>query len=75
MTNPLGSFIWYELMTTDADAAAAFYSAVVDWTIEHETNASGDEIDYRHIMRADGHGQPGRDLAAGGGNAGYQASA
>lgn len=26
-----GRFVWYELMTTDAEAAAAFYSKVVDW--------------------------------------------
>src|SRR5690606_36231549 len=25
------SFFWYELMTTDMDAAEAFYSAVVGW--------------------------------------------
>ena len=26
-----GSFVWYELMTTDVKAAAAFYSAVLGW--------------------------------------------
>ncbi len=26
-----GSFIWYELMAKDADAAAKFYGAVVGW--------------------------------------------
>jgi uncharacterized protein len=26
------SFVWYELMTTDMDAAKTFYSAVVGWT-------------------------------------------
>ena len=25
-------FVWYELMTDDVPAAAAFYSAVVGWT-------------------------------------------
>ena len=30
MTNPTG-FCWYELMTTDAKAAEAFYRAVVGW--------------------------------------------
>jgi predicted enzyme related to lactoylglutathione lyase len=30
-TNP-SQFIWYELMTTDLDAALAFYSGVVGWT-------------------------------------------
>lgn len=27
------NFIWYELMTTDVDAAKAFYGAVVGWTM------------------------------------------
>lgn len=31
MTDPHGSFIWCELMTTDMDAAEAFYKAVVGW--------------------------------------------
>src|SRR3546814_13685412 len=33
MTNPCGSFIWYELMTPDPDAAATFYGSVVGWKI------------------------------------------
>ena len=28
-----GDFIWYELMTTDAEGAKAFYDAVVGWDI------------------------------------------
>jgi uncharacterized protein len=28
-----GSFIWYELMSTDPDAATRFYGAVVGWTV------------------------------------------
>jgi hypothetical protein len=32
-----GTFIWYELMTTDQDAAIAFYKAVVGWNAaDHE---------------------------------------
>src|SRR5207302_3397236 len=31
--NPQGDFIWYELMTTDAEGAKAFYDAVVGWDI------------------------------------------
>jgi len=34
MANHHGDFIWYELMTTDADGARAFYQAVVGWQIE-----------------------------------------
>lgn len=32
MTNLHGDFVWYELMTPDAEAAAAFYGAVIGWT-------------------------------------------
>ena len=31
MTNPPGSFIWYELLTGDPAAAAEFYGTVVGW--------------------------------------------
>ena len=31
MSQAAGSFIWYELMTTDADAAASFYGRVIGW--------------------------------------------
>lgn len=51
MANHQGDFIWYELMTTDPDAARAFYQAVVGWTIE--TAASG-PMDYRMIATENG---------------------
>jgi predicted enzyme related to lactoylglutathione lyase len=56
MTNPVGSFIWYELMTTDLDAAAAFYGDVVGWKIQaHSDPQSASEgMDYRMIVRDDG---------------------
>ena len=31
--NPQGDFIWYELMTPDAEGSKDFYDAVVGWTI------------------------------------------
>lgn len=50
-TNPTGGYIWYELMTTDTDAAKAFYDAVVGWNIgEGVAEYQG----YRMINRADG---------------------
>lgn len=51
MANQHGDFIWYELMTSDADGARAFYSAVVGWDIE--ASSSGD-MDYRMISAANG---------------------
>ena len=32
MADAVGKFVWYDLMTTDVDAAAAFYGKVVGWT-------------------------------------------
>ncbi len=47
-----GSFIWYELMTTDPIGGKAFYDQVVGWDID-AASASPD-MDYRMIKRADG---------------------
>lgn len=51
MTNPHGSFIWYELLTTDIAAATAFYAQVAGLTIG-EKPAEG--MDYRMITSAGG---------------------
>src|SRR3546814_15063420 len=48
--NPHGSFIWYELLATDPDAAADFYGKVVGW----KTRDSGQPgIDYRLFSAPD----------------------
>lgn len=52
MPTPPGAFIWYELMTTDLDAAARFYGQVVGWHIGERATAG--ERDYRMILRDDG---------------------
>lgn len=44
MQNPHGSFIWYELLSADPDAAAVFYSDVVGWTAK---SAGQPGMDYR----------------------------
>lgn len=54
MAKPSGGFIWYELMTTDPDAAARFYGEVVGWTIAVEPDANAGGQDYRMIARSDG---------------------
>lgn len=54
MPNPTGSFIWYELMTTDPDAAAAFYGPVVGWTVTAHSSPEAGGMDYRMIQRSDG---------------------
>jgi predicted enzyme related to lactoylglutathione lyase len=48
--NRHGSFIWYELLTADPDAAAAFYGDVIGWTA---ASAGQPGIDYR-IFSANG---------------------
>lgn len=52
MTNPIGSFIWYELMSPDPAASKKFYDAVVGWNIAENSVAPG--IEYRMIGRSDG---------------------
>ena len=47
-----GNFVWYELMTDDADKARAFYKVVVGWDIGDASDMPG--MDYRMIMRGDG---------------------
>lgn len=46
-----GSYIWYELMTTDADGAKAFYDSVVGWNVESQSQFPNG---YRMIGRSDG---------------------
>jgi hypothetical protein len=47
-----GGFIWYELMTTDAEGAKAFYDAMVGWDIGPE--GPPEYKGYRMIGRTDG---------------------
>lgn len=54
MSNSVGSFIWYELMTTDADAAATFYGRVIGWSVGARSDLSPSGKDYRMIGRSDG---------------------
>lgn len=44
MPNTHGDFLWYELMTPDADAAQAFYSGLVGWTFK---DSGMPDTDYR----------------------------
>ena len=37
-----GGFIWYELMTDDADKARAFYKDVIGWDIGAGSDMPGD---------------------------------
>lgn len=52
MTNPHGSFIWYELMTGDADAASRFYREATGFKVDGKR--PDDDMDYRMIDTGDG---------------------
>jgi uncharacterized protein len=42
MATPRGKFIWYDVMTTDTRAAAAFYGDVIGWSAqEHQMSGDG----------------------------------
>lgn len=79
MTDATGQFIWYELMTSDPDAAARFYGAVVGWTIAaHSDPGAPGGVDYRMIVRSDGGNaggvlRLGADMIAGGARPGWLA--
>ena len=53
MPNPHGSFIWYELLTSDHAKAKAFYDPVAGWDIEPQPSAPGG-MDYRMIRTGSG---------------------
>lgn len=44
MTNLHGSFLWYELLTSDPDAAGKFYGDVIGW---ESRSANQEGMDYR----------------------------
>lgn len=47
MANQHGDFIWYELMSPDAAASAAFYSSLLGWKVS-------DDPEYREIKASEG---------------------
>ncbi|MFU7527904.1 VOC family protein [Qipengyuania sp. ASV99] len=49
MANRQGDFIWYELMTDNADAAQKFYAGLIGWTFKDSGNP---EMDYRLFSSA-----------------------
>jgi predicted enzyme related to lactoylglutathione lyase len=51
MANHLGDFIWYELLTTDVDAAQRFYGDVMGWTV---SDSGQPGMDYRILDAGDG---------------------
>jgi predicted enzyme related to lactoylglutathione lyase len=51
MPNPHGSFVWYELLTTDVAAASDFYGDVIGWTAR---DAGVPGVDYHLFAAADG---------------------
>jgi predicted enzyme related to lactoylglutathione lyase len=50
LVDQLGRFVWYELLTTDMPAAAAFYADVVGWAVK---DASSAELAYALLTAGD----------------------
>ncbi|MFT3965556.1 MAG: VOC family protein [Sphingobium sp.] len=48
MANKHGDYIWYELLTSDADAAQRFYGKVVGWIV---TDSGQPGMDYRILSK------------------------
>ena len=44
MADNQGDFVWYELMTSDANAAQAFYEPLLGWTF---AGSGMSDLDYR----------------------------
>ncbi|WP_340586764.1 VOC family protein [Erythrobacter alti] len=51
MANQHGDFVWYELMSGDADGAQEFYSGLLGWTFK---SGNMDGIDYRPFSAGGG---------------------
>ncbi len=51
MPNKHGDFIWYELLTSDADAAQKFYGDVIGWSAR---SSGHPDMDYRLLSARDG---------------------
>ena len=49
MADMHGDFLWYELMTIDADAAQAFYGGLIGWTFKDSGNPN---MEYRLFASA-----------------------
>jgi predicted enzyme related to lactoylglutathione lyase len=63
MFTPKGKFSWYELMTSDTNAAGKFYSGVVGWTIQEQPETAGmkyttfniDQVGIAGMLNIPGH--------------------
>lgn len=58
----IGSFLWYELMTSDQDAAIAFYERVVGWTAADMSIPQMGDYRYTILNAAGGQGVGGLAL-------------
>ena len=52
MPNKHGDFIWYELLTSDANAAQKFYGSVLEWSF---ADSGTPDMDYRIISAPEHH--------------------
>jgi predicted enzyme related to lactoylglutathione lyase len=71
MSEKTGNFIWYELMTSDADAAAEFYGAAAGWAANPSATAGMPPMWLGYVNVADVDESPSRIEAAGGSARGH----
>ena len=71
MVSSHGSFVWYELTTTDAEAAKTFYADVVGWG---SRDASMPDAAYSVVHRRRGSGRGNDELSGRGANNGRAAA-
>jgi|SRR5262245_38928649 len=67
MTNPAtGTLAWFEVATSNPDAAEKFYGSLFDWTFEADGPAASGGMDYRNIKASGADGPMGGILSTSG---------
>src|SRR5262245_24411369 len=67
MTTPApGTLAWFEVATSNPDAAEKCYGSLFDWTFEADGPAASGGMDYRNIKASGADGPMGGMLAPGG---------
>jgi predicted enzyme related to lactoylglutathione lyase len=67
MTNPApGTLAWFEVATSDPDAAEKFYGSLFDWSFAADGPAAASGMDYRNITASGGTAPIGGIFGSGG---------
>jgi predicted enzyme related to lactoylglutathione lyase len=67
MTNPVtGTLAWFEVATSDPDAAQKFYGNLFDWSFAADPSSEASGMDYRNITASGAEGPMGGIANTGG---------